>query len=95
MDYPTAGIIVAGIVTVAPFLYRALPQKQKKSVLGEADLDALDARVRLYERLKGVEDAQGHQGDMLITLTSDFKETSGTLFAKIDDLKDLILKDRQ
>ena len=44
----------------------------------------MDARVKLYERLKGVEDSSAHMGQLLENLTADFKETSGTLFAKID-----------
>ncbi len=84
MNYPEMGLCIAAIAGVAPFAYRLLPERTKKPLLTERDLDALDTRVKLYERLKGVEDNYAHTSKLLETLSEDFKETSTTLFSKID-----------
>lgn len=81
------GLCIAGIAAVAPFLYRALPQRPPKANLTENDLGALDARVKLYERLASLESAQAHQGQTMQGLKAD----NALLFGKLDDLKDLII----
>ncbi len=84
MNYAEMGLCIAAIAAIAPFLYRLLPERTKKPALTERDLDALDARVKLYERLKGVEDNYAHTSTLLESLSQDFKSTSATLFTKID-----------
>lgn len=78
------GLCIAGIAAIAPFLYRLIPERARRPMLTEKDLDALDARVKLYERLKGVEDNYAHTSNLLESLSQDFKTTSTTLFTKID-----------
>ncbi len=86
MDYPTMGLCIAGMGVIAPFAYRLLPQRQEKGALKEADLDRLDVRVKLYERLSTVENNQKHQGEM----TAGLQRDNSLIFEKLDDLKDLI-----
>lgn len=88
MDYPTMGLCLGAMAVVAPFVYRLLPQKGEKGVLKEPDLERLDARVKLYERLATVENNQKHLGQVCEGLRSD----NGVIFKKIDDLKDLIIE---
>ncbi|HLP40979.1 MAG TPA: hypothetical protein VK465_05690 [Fibrobacteria bacterium] len=78
-------------------LFKIIPQRgaQEKGVLKEVDLERLDERVKLYERLKGVEDRQEHGSDLLERLMTDFKDTSGTLFTKIDNLTRIILERKE
>lgn len=95
MDWPTMGICIAGMGVIAPFAYRLLPERTKKPVLTEADLEALDARVKLYQRMQTVENNQVHQGDMIKSLTTDFSTTSTLLFQKIDAIKDLLIREHR
>ncbi len=88
------GLCLGGIAAVAPFAYRLMPERTKKSVLTEADMEALDARVKLYQRMQTVEDNQKHHSEGLRTLQSDFNTTSSLLFQKIDGIKDILIKDR-
>lgn len=88
MDYPTMGLCIAGIAAVAPFAYKALPQREPKGVLKDADMERLDGRVKLYERLATVENNQKHLGNICEGLRTD----NGLIFSKMDDLKDLIIE---
>lgn len=88
MDYPTMFLAIAAIAAIAPFIYRALPQRAEKGVLKEVDIERLDARVKLYERLSTVENNQTHLSQVCEGLRSD----NGLLFGKLDDLKDIIIR---
>ncbi len=91
MDYPTMGLCIAGIAAIAPFIYKMTPAREPKSILSETDLERLDERIKLYERVGRLESQVGAQSNLLQELKSDFKETSVTLFDKIDGLTTVIL----
>lgn len=95
MNYAEMGLCIAAIAAIAPFAYRLLPERAKKPMLTEKDLDALDARVKLYERLSRVEDRQAIQGEQFQEFRTEFKSDVTLLFSKIDDVKDTIMKERK
>jgi hypothetical protein len=91
MDYPTMGVCIAGAGVIAPFVYRLLPQREAKGVLKDHDLDRLDSRVKLYDRLLTVENSQTHHGEIMSGLQRD----NSLIFSKLDDLKDLIIRNKE
>lgn len=85
-----AAIAIAATVAIPALviLSKLIPARaSKEPTLKEADLVALDARVKLYERLASLEAAQAHQGQTMQSLKAD----NALLFGKLDDLKDLII----
>lgn len=90
MTNEAAIAIGAGIgIPALGLLFRLIPARaSKEPALKEADLVALDSRVKLYERLAALEAAQLHQGQTMQSLKAD----NALLFGKLDDLKTLILE---
>ena len=88
MDYPTMGLCLGGIAAIAPFAYKLMPQREPRGVLKDADLERLDERVKLYERVASLESSQTHHGEILQGLKSD----NALLFGKLDDLTTLIIE---
>lgn len=90
MDIGTAAVICGIGIPSLGLLYKIIPSRlPEKGVLKEADFERLDGRVKIYERVASLESSQAHHGELLAGLKAD----NGIIFEKIDDLKDLILKE--
>jgi hypothetical protein len=94
MDNTTAIAIAAGLgIPALGLLYKFIPQRSSapSGILKDADIDRLDARVKVYERLAVVESNQDHLGQGLEGLRQD----NALIFSKIDGLKDLIIEQQK
>ena len=90
MDYPQMGLCIAGIAAITPFIWRVLPQREAKGILKDADLDRLDDRMKLYDRLLTVEINQKNQADM----TAGLQRDNSLIFGKLDDIKDRLFNEK-
>lgn len=80
------GLCLGAVAAITPFMWRILPQREQKGMLKDHDLDRLDAKVKVYERLATVENNQSHATKSMEGLQRD----NSLIFEKLDDIKDRI-----